>query len=53
MAHESKAMKEIHDIRLRNYEQSRHLGRKELLARINEQGKAAIKRLGLKPGAKV
>jgi hypothetical protein len=47
MSHESKAIKEIHEIRLRNYEATKNMSRSELVSYMNEKGKQATERLGL------
>jgi len=53
MSHESKAMKEIHEIRLRNYETTKNMSRPELLSYMNQKAKLATERLGLQHKTKV
>jgi hypothetical protein len=45
---EPKSMKEIHDIRVKHYQQRKHLSDKEKIALINSRAKEAIEKYGLK-----
>lgn len=44
----SKVLDELHKIREKHYEETRHLSPKELADHINKEGKEAAKRLGIK-----
>jgi len=43
MYKESMAMKEIHEIRVKHYEETRDLSSEERIKKINEGGRAALK----------
>ncbi len=47
MPGESKAMKEIHDIRACNYEATKNMSRSELVLYMNTKAKQAAERLGI------
>ncbi len=43
----SKALDELHKIRKKHYEETKHLSPKELSNHINKEGKEAAKKLGI------
>ena len=45
---EPKSMKEIHDIRIKHHEATKHLSDNEKIALINSRAKEAIKKYGLR-----
>jgi len=45
---EPKSMKEIHDIRVKHHENTKHLSDKEKIELINRRAKEAIEKYGLK-----
>ena len=50
---EPKSMKEIHDIREKIYEETKHLSAEELTERINRIGRNAAEKYGLKIRQKI
>ena len=44
----SKVLDELHKIREKHYEETKHLSPKELVLHINKKGREAAKRLGMK-----
>jgi len=44
----SKVLDELHKIREKHYEETKHLSAKELVERIHKEGKEAAEKLGLK-----
>jgi len=46
---EPKSMKEIHDIRIKHYEERKHLSDKEKIELINKRAKEAMEKYGIKP----